>query len=220
MIGGIMKKQLFVASLLIVFSFPSYAAALMGFAGSSMLMTEIGEYNQELMVNYAPTLHHAFGVEVMRMSPKGSSATTMTGLNYTGLLKRWNLPAAQANIWVMGSIGEAKGQFNGFSYSPSIQFDYETTRLYFLAKTRMVRAPGMNNDVAAIQAGFSFFETDFDETQPWFVLEAKTTRNMQPSMQVTPALRLINKNYFLELGMTNPFNRGERAPRLNLMLTY
>lgn len=215
-----MFKQLFVASLFTFSSLHAQSAALMGFEGSFMLMTEIGEYNQEVMVNYAPSSRYALGVEVMRMSPRGRDATTMTGINYTGLLKRWNRPSAQANLWFMGSVGEATGEFNGFSYSPSVQFDIETTRVYFLAKTRLIRAPGMNNDVAAIQAGFSFYEAGFDETQPWFVVEAKTTKNFSPGMQVTPALRLINKHYFLELGVTNPFDKGERAPRLNLMLIY
>jgi hypothetical protein len=215
-----MLKQLFVASIFTVSSLHAHAAALMGFEDSFMLMTETGEYNQELMINYAPSVRHAFGVEVMRMSPKGERATTMTGVNYTGLLKRWNMPSAQANLWFMGSVGEATGQFDGFSYSPSVQFDYESTRLYFLAKVRAIRAPEMNNDTAAMQAGFSFYETGFDETQPWFVLEAKTTRNYNPSMQVTPALRLINKHYFVEIGVTNPFLSSERAARLNLMFTY
>lgn len=215
-----MIKQLFVASLFAIYSISTSAAALMGFEDSYMLMTEAGKYNQEFMLNYAPSIHHAYGVEVMRMSPDGEPATTMTGVNYTGLIKRWNLPAAQANVWFMGSLGEAHGQFNGFSYSPSLQFDYETTRLYFLAKLRFIRAPGMNNDLAAIQGGFSFYETDFDETQPWFVLEAKTTRNFNPGMQITPAIRLINKSYFIEIGMTNPFDKEERTPRLNLMFTY
>jgi hypothetical protein len=215
-----MFKQLSVACFLVFYSTLTYAAALMGFEDSYMLMTETGEYNQEVMFNYAPSVKHAFGIEIMRMSPRHQNATTMTGINYTGLIKRWNLPAAQANIWFMGSVGEANGMFNGFSYSPSLQFDYETTRLYFLAKARMIRAPDMNNDTVAIQGGFSFYETSFDETQPWFVLEAKTTRNYDPSMQITPAIRLINKSYFLELGVTNPFDKNERAPRLNLMFTY
>lgn len=215
-----MFKQLSVAFLLAVSSLHVQSAALMGFEDSYMLMTETGKFNQEVMFNYAPSIHHAFGVEVMRMSPKGMRATTMTGINYTGLIQRWNLPSAQANVWLMGSVGEARGLHHGFSYSPSVQFDYETMRLYFLAKMRMLRAPGMNNDMVAVQGGFSFYEADFDETQPWFVLEAKAIKNFNPSFQLTPALRLINKNYFLELGVTNPFNKSERAPRLNLMFTY
>jgi len=117
----------------------------------------------------------------------------------------------------MGGLGAATGGASGFAYTPSIQFDYETTRLYFLSKLRLIRASDMNFDTASIQAGFSFYEAGFDETQPWFVLEAKTMRNFNPGLQVTPALRLINKDYFLEFGVTNPFDKQERTPRINFM---
>ena len=213
-------RQLLVATLLSITSLQTSAAALMGFEDSAMLMTEIGRYNQEIMLNYSPVVGHAFGVEVMRMSGKNEDSTTLTGLNYTGLIHRWNMPAAQANFWFNGSIGEAHGLYSGFSYTPSVQFDYETTRLYFLAKTRLIRAPHMNYDTAVIQAGFSFYEAGFDETQPWFVLEAKTMRNTEPALQVTPALRFINKSYFLEFGVTNPFENNERTPRLNVMFVF
>jgi hypothetical protein len=212
--------RFFIATLFGFASLQAQSAALMGFEDSAMFMSEVGRYNQEFMLNYSPSAGHAFGVEVMRMSGKNEQATTLTGLNYTGLIHRWNMPAAQANVWFMGSVGEAHGQFSGFTYSPSIQFDYETTRVYLLAKTRLIRAPNMNYDTAAIQAGFSFYEADFDDTQPWFIVEAKTMRNTEPSLQVTPALRLINKNYFVELGVTNPFDKNERAPRLNVMFTF
>lgn len=218
-----MFKQQYVALgalLLSQLMMPAYAAALMGFEDSAMLMTEIGRYNQEWMLNYSPSFGHAIGVEQMRMSGKGEQATTISGINYTGLIKRWNLPAAQANVWFNGSVGEASGQYDGFAYTPSLQFDVESTRLYFLAKARMIRAPNMNFDTAAVQAGFSFYETGFDQTQPWFVLEAKTMRNNDPSLQLTPALRLINKNYFLEFGVTNPWQGEGFAPRLNAMFVF
>lgn len=218
-----MLKQHIVASGAFVLSqmmLPVHAAALMGFEDSAMLMTEIGRYNQEWMLNYSPSFGHAIGVEQMRMSGKGEQATTISGINYTGLIKRWNLPAAQANVWFNGSVGEASGQYDGFAYTPSLQFDVESTRLYFLAKARMIRAPNMNFDTAAVQAGFSFYETGFDQTQPWFVLEAKTMRNNDPSLQLTPALRLINKNYFLEFGVTNPWQGEGFAPRLNAMFVF
>lgn len=198
----------------------SHAAALMGFEDSTMLMSEANRYSQEFMVNYSPTVGHAFGVEVMRMSPRDDASTTMTGVNYTGLLKRWNLPNAQANVWFSGALGEAQGAADGLAYSPSLQFDYETTRVYFLAKSRWIRAPGMKNDTAAIQAGVSFFETGFDETQPWFVVEAKTIRDFSPSLQITPAIRLINKNFFFELGVTNPFQGQGFTPRVDAMFVF
>ena len=210
-LGALLLSQMFSST---------HAAALMGFEDSAMLMTEIGRYNQEWMLNYSPALGHAIGVEQMRMSGKAEPATTITGVNYTGLIKRWNLPSAQANVWFNGSVGEANGQYDGFAYTPSLQFDVESTRLYFLAKARMIRAPQMNYDTAAVQAGFSFYEAGFNDTQPWFVIEAKTMRNNDPALQVTPALRLINKNYFLEFGVTNPWQGEGFAPRLNAMFVF
>ena len=195
------------------------AAALMGFADSFMVMGEASEDYQEVMANYSPVVGHAYGVELMRMRDKDGMTSTISALSYTGLIKRWNMPGAQANLWFTGGIGESHGDDqSGFAYTPSVQFDWETKRLYFLAKARMVRAPGMNFDSATLQAGFSFYETGFDETQPWFVLETRTMNNMDPAFQVTPMLRFINKNYFLEVGVTNPFQ--DNMPRLSLMFVF
>jgi hypothetical protein len=214
------RLQALLAAACVMFGAQSQAAALMGFEDSAMMMTEIGRYNQEWMLNYSPKIGHAFGVEVMRMSAKREQATTIVGLNYNGLIKRWNMPHAQANVWFQGSIGEASGLYDGFAYTPSLQFDAETTRLYFLAKARLIRANDMTYDTAVVQAGFSFYETSFDATQPWFVLEAKTMRNTEPSLQITPAIRLINKNYFFEFGVTNPFQGESFAPRVNAMFVF
>jgi len=206
-------------ALLLLMSFPVQAAALMGFKDSAMLMSEFSSYKKELMLNYSPAMGHAFGVETMWM--RGDKQTNLiTNINYTGLIKRWNMPSGQANLWFMTGIGEASGDASGFSYSPSVQFDYETTRVYLLAKARMVRAPHIQYDTYGLQAGFSFYETSFEQTQPWFVVEARTTENMAMRNEITPALRLINQNYFLELGITNPWDSESRTPRLNLMLTF
>ena len=206
-------------ALLLLVTLPAQAAALMGFKASAMLMSEFSIDKKELMLNYSPAVGHAFGVETMWM--RGEKQTNLiTNINYTGLIKRWNMPSGQANLWFMTGIGEASGDSSGFSYSPSVQFDYETTRVYFLAKARMVRAPHIQYDTYSVQGGFSLYETSFEETQPWFVVEARTTENMAMRNEVTPALRLINQNYFFELGITNPWDSESRTPRLNLMFTF
>ncbi|CEN55715.1 hypothetical protein [Candidatus Methylopumilus turicensis] len=213
-----MHARLFLALLLSI-TFSAQAAALMGFKDSAMLMSEFSNDRKELMLNYSPALGHAFGVETMWM--RGDKQTNLiTNINYAGLIKRWNMPNGQANLWFMTGIGEASGDSSGFSYSPSVQFDYETTRIYFLAKARIVRAPHIQYDTYSVQSGFSLYETSFEETQPWLVIEAKTSENMMTKNEVTPALRLINQNYFLELGITNPWDAASRTPRLNLMLTF
>lgn len=208
-----------ILALLLLIALPAQAAALMGFKDSAMFMSEFSVDRKELMLNYSPTLGHALGVETMWM--RGDRQTNLiTNVNYTGLIQRWNRPGGQANLWFMAGIGNASGDSSGFSYSPSLQFDYETTRVYFLAKARMLRAPSVQYDSYSLQAGFSFYETSFEETQPWVVIEARTTENMATRNEVTPALRLINQNYFLELGVSNPWDAQSRTPKLNLMLTF
>src|SRR5690606_4412195 len=105
------------------------AAAVMGFADSMLMMGDFSEDYQEAMVNYSPVVGHEFGTEFMRMRDKDGMTSTISALSYTGLIKRWNMPGAQANLWFTGGIGESHGDNqSGFAYTPSVQFDYETKR--------------------------------------------------------------------------------------------
>lgn len=55
------------------------------------------------------------------------------GLPYTRLLHRWNLPHAQANLWLLGAAGTARAQeHEGRDGMGAASFlaDYETTRVY------------------------------------------------------------------------------------------
>lgn len=220
MFKKLVVSSMFAASMLVLPGW-AQAAALMGFADSIMIMGEAGHDYQEIMMNYSPVVGHAYGIEHMRMEDEDGMQMSISALSYTHLIQRWNMKGGQANLWFTGGIGHGYGDGDeGFAYTPSVQFDYETTRLYFLGKLRMMRGPDMNFDSASVQAGFSFYETGFDETQPWFVVEARTMRNMEPAFQVTPALRLINKDYFLELGVSNPFDAEYRTPRINFMFVF
>jgi hypothetical protein len=118
-------------------------------------------------------------------------------------------------------LGEVRGSANNQSIdskviaSPGFQFDYETTRIYFATTHKLYRASNLNHDTTSIRAGFSFYEADYDQTQPWFILETKYTNQISDKIEVIPMLRLINKNIFVEGGVNN-----SGQPRLNLMYTF
>lgn len=80
---------------------------------------------------------------------------------------------------------------------------------------RLYRANGINHDYGAVRAGFSFYETHYDETQPWFILEARRMRDLSDQLELTPMLRLINKGYFIEGGVNN-----SRQIRFNFMYIF
>jgi len=183
------------------------AAAPMGFKGSVMTMGDFGPNWKESWVNYALTARDAIGVGGLSMrSDDGTRTRRLAELNYTRLLKRWNLADAQANVWLFAGVGDIRGNdFGGskLALAPGVQVDYETTRVYLAATARLYRATDLNHDFASVRAGFSFYEADYDEIQPWIVLEARRMRGLSDKTEITPMLRLIHNRYFVELGVNS-----------------
>ena len=182
-------------------------AGPMGFKGSTMAMGDFSPNWQEAGVNHAVTPRDAFGAGVVLMrSDDKRLSRNFAELTYTRLLHRINGEHSQANLWLLGGVGRVTG--NDFADSktmlaPGISADYETTRLYLQASARLYRAPGVNHDFASVRTGFSFYEVDYDETQPWLIVEARRMRGLSEKLELTPMLRLIHNRYFVEFGVNN-----------------
>jgi len=197
-------------------------AAPMGFEGSVMTMGDFNQNWREAGFNYAITSRDALGLTHLEFrSDDYKDKREVDTLNYTRLLSRWNLTDAQSNLWLFMGLGEIRGSIDNQNIdskviaSPGFQFDYETRRVYFATTHKLYRASNLNHDTTSIRAGFSFYEADYNQTQPWFILETKYTNQISDKIEVIPMLRLINKNIFIEGGMNN-----SGQPRLNLMYTF
>ncbi|MEY3697951.1 MAG: hypothetical protein RL631_604 [Pseudomonadota bacterium] len=216
-----MRRQLAKITWGVIVSLVSFSALCgpMGFKESWMSMGDVSPNWQEVLVNYAFTARDAVGASsILMRSDDGNKTRQFTEATYTRLLRRWNMPESQANIWFIGGIGNTTG--NDFSGSktmvaPGIQVDYETTRIYVAASARLYRAQGLNHDFASARAGFSFYEVDYDQTQPWFILEVRRMRGLTDKTEVTPMLRLIHNRYFVELGVNNA-----SQARMNFMYIF
>jgi hypothetical protein len=197
----------------------SAGAAPMGFKGSVMAMGDFGPNWRESWANYALTARDAIGAGGLYMRSDDETRTrTLAEVNYTRLAQRWNLEDAQANVWLFAGVGAIRGNdFSGskLALAPGVQLDYETTRVYLAATARLYRANGLNHDFGSLRAGFSFFEADYDEVQPWVVLEARRMRGLSDKTEITPMLRLIHNRYFVELGLNN-----SRQARANFMYIF
>jgi hypothetical protein len=193
--------------------------APMGFKDSTMAMADFSPNWREAWANHAVTPRDALGIGSLFMRSDDQSRTRhLTELTYTRLVTRWNLPDAQANVWFFAGLGAIRGNdFGGsrLAVAPGVQVDYETTRVYLAATTRLYRAEQLNHDFASVRAGVSFYEVSYDEIQPWFVVEARRMRGLSDQTEVTPMLRLIHKRYFVELGVNNT-----RQVRANLMYIF
>ncbi len=219
------QQKAVLLGMVLAISSPFATAGPMGFKDSFMAMGDFNNNWRELFINYAITPRDAFGISATYMRSDDKSKTrTLEELTYTRLLKRWNMPHAQANLWFMGGVGALQGEneqggkdddFDKLMVTPGVQFDYETTRVYLAASHRLYRASDINHDFTSVRAGFSFYETEYDKTQPWFILEARNMNGLSDKIEVTPMLRLINKSFFVEAGINN-----SREPRFNFMYIF
>ena len=193
--------------------------------GSVMVMAERSADERELAANFALTARDALGAAVGRWrEPMGHGAAMRehereyTALTYTRLLRRWNMPHAQANLWFVGMLGEVRAHALPGArtlWSPALLADYETTRVYFGAGIEPMRARGLRHDSVVARAGFSFYQAEYDEMQPWLIVQAKRTRwGMDAKSELTPLLRVIHRRFFVELG------GNDNGAQVNLMLSY
>ena len=84
--------------------------------------------------------------------------------------------------------------------SPGVQVDYETTRFYSMASARVYAAQGATSNITLVRLGASFYEVDYDQPQPWLVVEARRITFVSNQYVFTPMLRVIHNRYFVEAG--------------------
>ena len=187
--------------------------------GHWMVMGDAESGARELSANYALTSQDAFGFSTARFqSPAHGgagmrSSRELATLTYTRLVHRWNLPHAQANLWFVAQAGRLEGEGLGAArtlLSPTVLADWETTRLYVGGGAEAMRAGAWRRQSAHARVGFSLYEVEYEETQPWLLLEVRRERERIPrpgvapheaaKTEVMPMVRFIHRRWFLELG--------------------
>lgn len=215
-----MKFTSLIGGLLTVFGLiaPLHAAP-MGYKNSWMIMGDFSKTYQEFSFNYSTTANDAIGFSASAMQTDDYSKRQQnTEVVYTRKVARWNLPNAQANIWFIGGLGSTTGSNFGGSKamaSPGLQVDYETTRFYSMASARVFAAQGATSNITSARLGASFYEVDYDQPQPWIVIEARRMTFVSNQYEFTPMLRVIHNRYFVEVGANL-----SGQPRFNFMYNY
>lgn len=202
--------------------------------GFWMVMVEAEGDDRSLSANHAVTRRDAFGAAIARFQRPGHGVAhagerrESLALTYTRLVHRWNLPHAQANLWFIGQAGQldAQGLPRNALWSPSVLADWETTRLYLGGGWQWQQSGQWRRETAYARAGFSFYEVEYEDVQPWLILEVKRNRERYPralhaahtvtqvaaETEWMPMLRFIHRRWFVEIGA----RRGNA--HLNVML--
>lgn len=221
-----MNKPLFLLSLILASA--SSQALPVGFKDSWMTMGELGKDYSEVNLIYTFTPHTSVGAGVVGLKYQHgplmhTRRIEMLDAHLNHRIARWNFPEAQANIYLQMGLGQARGNFFAGSQTvlqPGLQLDYETRRIYTALKWHGSYSKAFDYTRTSLSGGFSFYKTEYEEWQPWAILElSRKGGDLKDSTEITPYLRFIHKTLFIEAGA--PFQNGQRQGlKVNFRYTF
>jgi len=186
-------------------------------------------------VYYAPKHWWSLGIADMQMNSddkKRYMDASFAQVNF--LVKRWNMPNAQGNLFASAGYGWAYSTKEGVMglahpghmvaqtarYSESarrfvLQGDYETRQFYSSFKMDVHQTPLFFDRTDTAQLGFSPVAHDYEDLAVWFVAQVKKYRGMSDKTEAGAFVRLFKKNVWVEIGMTEG-----RKSQMMLMINY
>lgn len=192
---------------LALFASPA-AAKPIAFARGSTVMAEYGAGTMsEVQAFYAPRYWWSVGAGWTELvSDDGTLERDLVYVRGNLLAKRWNLPGAQANIFVWGGLGRATGSdFSGGTLvrGAGFQVDYETRRVYSAFRTDLQESDHFSHRIDTLQLGIAPYEHDYDTLATWIVLQGRRYSNgLYDGTETALLLRLFKGGTWVEIGAT------------------
>lgn len=184
------------------------AAKPIAFAKGTTVMVEYGAGTMnEAQVFYAPRYWYSLGGGWLELqSEDGAKLRHINYLRGNLLAKRWNLPGAQANVFVWGGLGRATGNdFAGSTLSRNIglQADYETRRIYTSFRSDLQESDEFSHRIDTVQLGWAPYAHDYDTLATWFVVQGRRySGDLFEGTETALLVRLFKGGTWVEFGAT------------------
>jgi hypothetical protein len=201
--------QAMASGMLFLASFQQVDAKPISFAKGSTVMVEYGGSTMvEAQAFYAPKYWWSVGAGAVQFDLADSNTRErITYIRFNGLAKRWNLPAAQANVFVWGGIGQARSDaFSGseVAWNYGAQVDYETRRVYSSLRTDWQDTDSFKHHTNTLQLGLAPYEHDYDTLATWLVFQARRNdKALYDGLETALLLRFFKNGTWIEAGVTN-----------------
>ena len=175
----------------------------LSYVGGTMVMQENDETGYTLSIDYTFDPHFAVGL--YSKYEIGGNEFWMAGPQLNALIKRWNLPDGQGNIFSMTGVGMARqGSNNQPAAWAALLADYETRRWFFSYEPRVMYAGNIEKSFwQRAHAGFAPYLANYDELNTWLLIRVDHHPAKNDHFVVTPVLRFFYKTMWLELGYSS-----------------
>ncbi len=197
------RGSILAASVIITLMAAPAGAKPLSYPGGLMVMQENDETGHTLSLDYTLSPRYAVGLFAKRES--GGMEFTTVGPQVNVLLKRWNMPDGQANIFTMTGIGNTnyKGTDN-FSAWSSLLADYETRRVFTSYELRGMYADTIETSLwQRARVGVAPYVANYDDLNTWLMLQVDHHPAKDDTFVVTPLVRFFYKTTLAEVGYSS-----------------
>ncbi|GEM_PF-132959 len=187
--------RFFIFLLALSVSLPAYARPV-SYPGGWMLMVMNDADSNAAQLNYTLTPRFALGIqhEYFRDSEIHMDAVTVDNL-----LKRWNLPDSQANLYLKSGLGAAYGddETNPAAYT-GMEIDWEDRRFFTLYENRFFWAEEDERFIShTARIGVAPYVGDYGDLHTWLMLQADYDAGKDDDFSLTPMVRLFKDDYLV-----------------------
>jgi hypothetical protein len=168
-----------------------------------MVMQENDETGNTLSFDY--TLDPRFAAGFYAKQENGGKEFKTIGPQLNTLIKRWNLPDGQGNIFNMTGAGVSRYQAdNEFSAWTGILADYETRRIFTSYELRLMYAGDIEKSAwQRARVGFAPYLANYDDLNTWLMLQVDHHPAKDDTLVITPLVRFFYKTALVEAGYSS-----------------
>ncbi len=197
-----MPPKLIVAGLALAALAAPASARPVSYAGGWTVMQENSGMYSSLHLHYSPTATDSIGLYTEN---NWDMDAVFTGLQYNRLVKRWNAPQSQGNLYlklgagVADPYGDPGQRAAGFA---GLAADWETRRV-FVSYDMRARDYGFDQSIShAARIGLAPYAANYGDLHTWAMLQVENHPEADNPVQVTPLVRLFTGPLLVEAGYT------------------
>ena len=198
-----MRLFVFLTLSLFFYSSASFARPI-SYSGGSTIMQNNGPIKNSLHLHYSPSYKYSLGY---RGEYYRKSDIYLNGIQLNNLVKRWNMPAAQGNIYLKSSLGYAHGKKdNGLYGFTGIAGDFETRRYFISYENRYYES---NNNIISqfeqsARIGIAPYVANYGNWHSWLMLQVNHVPEFEgDELTLTPLVRVFKNTYLAEFGVSS-----------------
>ena len=204
-----MRYMLFALLGMGLFIPPAFARPVSYPGGVTAMTMNDGDKNS-LHLHYSPTAKMSLGYKFEYWR---DNEMTINAVQMNNLLKRWNKPDSQANLYLKSGIGVAYSDYGDFDGETDvaaftgIAADWEDRRRFISYENRYTEAGDIDDFfMQYARVGWAPYEGDYGDLHTWLMLQVEHKPEGDDHYTVTPLVRLFKDVHLVEAGMNN---RGE-----------